>query len=62
MYYNMWGTPAKSVNKKAEAKPIEYAFKDEVKYLKQIVDKHDVDMDHCLQAIDINRNDCEQMY
>ena len=47
---------------KVEAKPIEYAFKDEVNYLKRIVDKHDVDIDHCLQAIEVNRKDCEQMY
>lgn len=47
---------------KVEAKPIEYAFKDEVDWLKRMVDKHDVDTNHCLQAIEANRNDCEQMY
>lgn len=63
MYYNMWNaTPITRPTKKPEVKPIEYAFTDEVKYLKQIVDKHDVDMDHCLQAIQENRKDCEQMY
>ena len=47
---------------KAEAKPIEYAFKDEVDYLKRIVDKHDYDICHCLQAVEVNKKDCEQMY
>lgn len=51
-----------SSQKKPEAKPIEYAFKDEVDYLKRIVNEHDVAMDHCLQAIEVNRKDCEQMY
>jgi uncharacterized coiled-coil DUF342 family protein len=47
---------------KVEAKPIEYAFKDEVNYLKQEIDKHNNDIGYCLQAININRKDCEQMY
>lgn len=47
---------------KVEAKPIEYAFQDEVDYLKRTIDKHDIDIDHCLQATEINRKDCEQMY
>ena len=51
-----------SSQKKPEAKPVEYAFKDEVDYLKRIVNKHDVDIDHCLQEIEVNKKDCEQMY
>ena len=47
---------------KVEAKPIQYAFKDEVDYLKQIVDRHDIEIHQCLQATDVNRKDCEQMY
>lgn len=47
---------------KVEAKPVEYAFKDEVDYLRRIVDKHNNDIDHCLQATEVNRKDCEQMY
>lgn len=71
MYYNNMGFTINpedfgkrftSSQKKPEVKPIQYAFKDEVDYLKQIVDKHDVDMDHCLLAIEVNRKDCEQMY
>jgi hypothetical protein len=64
MYYNngryFYNDPSRKP--KVEVKPIEYACKDEVDYLKQIVKRHDVDMTHCLSAIDINRNDCEQMY
>ena len=51
-----------SSQKKPEAKPIEYAFKDEVDYLKRGVNKHDDDIEHCLQTIEVNRKDCEQMY
>lgn len=54
-----WFMPSQ---RKPEVKSIEYVFKNELNYLKQIVDKHDVDIVHCLQAIDVNRNDCEQMY
>lgn len=62
MYYNMWGTPITRPTQKSEVKPVQYAFKDEVDYLKRIVDKHDVDIDHCLQVTEVNRKDCEQMY
>lgn len=51
-----------SSQKKPEVKPIQYAFKDEVDYLKRIVDKHDLDIDQCLQMIEVNKKDCEQMY
>lgn len=57
--FGKWFTQSQ---KKPEAKPIEYAFKDEVDYLKRIVNKHDVDIEHCLQVTEINRKDCEQMY
>lgn len=61
MYYNMWGTPVRT-EKKPEAKPVEYAFKNEVDYLKEVVKRHDIEIQHCLQATEVNREDCEQMY
>lgn len=57
--FGKWFT---SSQKKSEAKPIEYAFKDETDYLKRRVNKHDDDIEHCLQVTEINRKDCEQMY
>ena len=63
MYYNgryFYNDPPRKP--KVEAKPIEYAFKDEVDFLRRIISKHDVDIKHCLQTIDVNRADCEQMY
>ena len=64
MYYNngryFYNDPPRKP--KVEAKPIEYAFKDEVDYLKCEVNRHDIEIQHCLQATEVDRNDCEQMY
>ena len=65
MYYSgryFYSDPPKKPQPKVEAKPIEYAFKDEVDYLKREVDRHNNDLGYCLQAIEVNRKDCEQMY
>lgn len=66
MYYNngqyFYTAPSYSKKPKVEAKPIQYAFKDEVDYLKETVKRHDLDIDQCLQEIEVKRNDCEQMY
>lgn len=63
MYYNngryFYTNPPKKPT--VEAKPVEYAFKNEVDCLKQEVDKHNNNIDYCLQAISVNRKDCEQM-
>lgn len=60
MYYNFYNSPSRKP--KVEVESIQYAFKDEVDYLKQIVDKYDIEIHQCLQETDVNRKDCEQMY
>lgn len=64
MYYNdgqyFYNVPlGKS---KVEAKPIEYAFKDEVDYLRREIDRLGKDAYICLQGVEVNKKDCEQMY
>lgn len=66
MYYDngryLYNSPLRRSTVEVEAKPIEYAPKDEVDYLKREVDRHNNDISYCLQAIEVNRKDCEQMY
>ena len=62
MYYNMWGTPVVKSEKKTKVE-FEYdTLKDMVDYLKKEADKRNDQINHCLQAIQRNRKDCEQMY
>lgn len=65
MYYSgryFYNDSLRKSKVEVETKPIEYAFKDEVDYLKREVDRHNNDIGYCLQAIEVNRKDCEQMY